>query len=92
MMFGFSLPKSILEEVKIFYFMSELFLEELSNIDQFTSKSILSKINFTKAESTIHWKKDAKSKVTEKEIKRKMQLAKRGTKEEIFECEWNTSE
>ena len=47
--------------MKIFYFMSESFLKELSNINYFTSKSILtksiliksvlSKINSTKVES-----------------------------------------
>ena len=50
----------ILEEVKKFYFLSELLLEELSNINHFISKlilvksiptkSILSRINFTKVE------------------------------------------
>ena len=35
----------ILREVKIFYFLSDSFLEELSNINHFTSKSILQKQN-----------------------------------------------
>ena len=52
----------ILKEVKIFYLLSELLLEELPNINHFTSKSILTKliltklirINFTKAEPNMH--------------------------------------
>ena len=53
------LLKLILGEVKIFYFLSESLLEELLNIDYFISKSILTKsilsrINSTKAELNMH--------------------------------------
>ena len=41
-------------EVKISYFMSELFLEELPNINHFTSKSILFRINSIKTEPNAH--------------------------------------
>ena len=70
MMYSFSLLKLILTsridsgEVKNFYFLSESFLEELSNINHFTSKFILikliltklilPKINYIKTEQTTH--------------------------------------
>ena len=51
--------KLILREVKFFYFLSELLLKKLLNIDYFISKSILTKlilpkINSIKAESIMH--------------------------------------
>ena len=46
-------------EVKIYYFLLELFLEELSNINHFTLKSIMTeliilRINFTMTEPNTH--------------------------------------
>ena len=70
-MFDFSVLKSILlslklilREVKIYYFISESFLEELSNVNHFTLKSIptksilteliLPKLNWTNVEPNTH--------------------------------------
>ena len=46
------LLKLTLREVKFFYFLLESLLDELPNINNFISKSILFKINSTKVEQT----------------------------------------